>query len=236
MTTLFLKHGLEECQNILETLDSYLILQDELMYAFAPPILTPNDMDSLELIAKVQEHTNEWNVRRGTAPLFPFRWVMRMQPASNKLVHVSSNWLTGSSTLTMKGSRKYFQAIWKYLQSSFTAVLHNYDLTSRILDPSEIGSNGMRNNSYADAAPVQGRHQRRTNRRDGHDPSNRRENLCLRTRTIARARVNSGRIDLRLRLCARRISREINLLERLAALNGTRVPRELMNITQNHIM
>ena len=115
-----------------------MIQGKDLSYVFTPPILKPAEMANATLVMQLQEHANEMNVRRGLSPLFPFRWVMRENANTKKLVHVSSNWVDSLGTiLSNKGARKYIQAIWKYAKNSFSAVLHEYNLSSRIMTPSD---------------------------------------------------------------------------------------------------
>ena len=133
---------------------------------------------------------------------------------SKKLVHVSSNWTSNEgSILSRKGSKKYFQAIWKYANNSFTAVLHNYDLSTRIMSSADRTENVRLASARADTTLQ----------------SNKKRSSLARARN---GRVTSGRRraqDLRVLLVTRRISRELDLLERLQSLNGTRVPTSLTN-------
>ena len=135
---LYKQHGEAECMNVINIALEVLLSNENLKVAFSPIIITPAEMSRLSEFCRIQTQINQSNIDRHLNPVFPFRWTMR-QTGGGELVHCSSNWNAAGSTLSERGSHKYFSACYRYLFITIDAELtENHNLTSRIAVPAAL--------------------------------------------------------------------------------------------------
>lgn len=245
VASLYRHKGIDECKNILDTLETYLVLKS-VQFVFAPPIISPDDMPKVDEITQIQKFANELNVRRHCVPCFPFSWVMR-KDKEGKFRHMMSCW--DGSQLTQKGSIRYLKAIWKYSQYTFDADLsRDYNLESRVAEvqvsaPEAVnhGPGAANHDVNANQDPAvhggwgyqdqveQGEEIGDwTDQVDSVDVARRNQDLRLEIS----GRINKREIrDLRVKLSEKRIIYELTQMQRLQALPGAQpIPRKFQKL------
>lgn len=259
IANMFQYEGVEECMRILKGIEEYLVFHSSVLYAFAPPVLSPfeKEKDDIKALHKL---VNEMNVVRGLSPLFSFRWVMKSK--GRELLHVYCNWSNDGSYLSEIGSHRYFKGILKYLDYSFTGPTRPHNLESMIIrnanpdhhsrQKSQVQSQsrpnfGMntRNSGYR---PVQsqnrsnfGMNTRNSGYRSqafGPSTSSSWRNTgasghSLHTVSSGRVQKREPEVDLRVKLATRKIAREVQMLERLESTRRVAIPNNVRNLMRN---
>ena len=218
--SLFNKESEQEQCNIVRVINEYFLCNSAFRHVLIPPICRPNDMQRLNVLSSVQTLCNELNIQTATPPNWSFRWLMR-QNLQKKLVHVAANWTDGGACLSRVGSKKYLHSISRYLVDSICAGLRvqGHDLTCRIQPVKEVGE--------GDAVPGPSTSSG-AGRGSRSVPGGRSSGGVQRGGQDTLRGVTAGRIDSRVQIATRRVSRE---LERLRSLRDFIVE----DITRRHI-